>query len=299
MAEKVSYDYEKNPQGFVPIRPQDRNSQLIRFLSAISCLKAGRVLEIGTGGGRFINAVRHAMPELDLVGIDISKTSINLASQNSNGRIRFLVGDGLCLPFKAESFDAVVIMDVIEHVEDVENLLREVNRVLKKDMLFHAFVPCERNPWTLTWLFRKVKIGSNLTRKHFGHIQYLTTGELENLMAKKGNFRITEKTFSDHLLSQLITLFFLYIPKEILSIRGERTIETLRDSYDYVAHDEKNNLPVSIKILKSLKSVWERTFARFFGLLVFYESEVLKYCPFMAKGVHVTARKGDFAKPAC
>ena len=289
----MEYDYDKNPQGFVPIRPRDKNSQLRRFLSAISCMKEGRVLEIGAGGGRFINAVSDAMPCLDLVGIDISKTSIMLASKNSNGRIRFLVSDGLSLPFKDGSFDAVVIMDVIEHVEETGNLLKEVNRVLKRDRIFHAFVPCERNPWTLTWLFWKVRIGNNLTRKYFGHVRYFATGGLEELMFKEGRFKITEKTFSDHFLSQLITLFFLYIPKEILSVFGKKSVETLRDSYDYVAQDNKNSLPLFIKVLKSLKSVWEKSFGRFFGLLVFYESEVLKHCPFMAKGVHVTALKID------
>ena len=45
----------------------------------------------------------------------------------------FCLGDALRLPFRNESFDAVVSFDVIEHLEDGLTFLKEIKRIMKKD----------------------------------------------------------------------------------------------------------------------------------------------------------------------
>src|SRR3989442_1233368 len=45
--------------------------------------------------------------------------------------LNVVVGAGEQLPYPDESFDAVVCLDVLEHVSDVESVLGEVRRVLK------------------------------------------------------------------------------------------------------------------------------------------------------------------------
>ncbi len=42
-----------------------------------------------------------------------------------------LFGDGHCLPFRAESFDAVLALDVLEHLSSPEQCVREAARVLR------------------------------------------------------------------------------------------------------------------------------------------------------------------------
>lgn len=82
---------------------------------------ARRVLDVGVGSGRIARLVRHARPELSVVGVDVLY------------RWRPLVAtalfDGLRLPFRDVSFDAAMVVDVLHHAADPGALLREVVRV--------------------------------------------------------------------------------------------------------------------------------------------------------------------------
>jgi len=59
--------------------------------------------------------------------------------------IDYLVGSGEALPFGAETFDIVVCVDVLEHIEAWEGVVSEVRRVLRPQGLF-LFATINRNP---------------------------------------------------------------------------------------------------------------------------------------------------------
>jgi SAM-dependent methyltransferase len=59
----------------------------------------------------------------------------------AGGRVLYLLGTGPQLPFASGSVDLVVANHVFEHVEDPEQVAREVNRVLKPTGLLFASVP--------------------------------------------------------------------------------------------------------------------------------------------------------------
>jgi ubiquinone/menaquinone biosynthesis C-methylase UbiE len=53
-----------------------------------------------------------------------------------------LLADGLKIPCPNESFDIVILSDVLEHIEDPRLAIREVGRVLKLNGLaFFSFTP--------------------------------------------------------------------------------------------------------------------------------------------------------------
>src|SRR5436309_8241606 len=58
---------------------------------------------------------------------------------------RAVVGDGEALPFQSCTFDVVICSDVLEHVLDVESVIKQVARVLKPDGTFFALVPWEED----------------------------------------------------------------------------------------------------------------------------------------------------------
>jgi SAM-dependent methyltransferase len=62
-------------------------------------------------------------------GIDVSEAAVEAAK--ARGREVLLVDDSGSLPFDDESFDGVVLKDVLEHVPDPVALVREVRRVLR------------------------------------------------------------------------------------------------------------------------------------------------------------------------
>jgi SAM-dependent methyltransferase len=75
----------------------------------------------------------------DYTGIDSSAEAIATARQSGRNVIEASVEDEL--PFEAESFDAVVLKDLLEHVQDPVAIVREAHRVLKPGGRLFASAP--------------------------------------------------------------------------------------------------------------------------------------------------------------
>ena len=104
------------------------------------------VLDLGCGGGFMTELL--AERGASAVGIDPSQGAIAAARAHAAGEglaIRYDVGVGEALPYAAARFDAVVCVDVLEHVERLRDTLAEVARVLKPGGWF-LFDTINRNP---------------------------------------------------------------------------------------------------------------------------------------------------------
>ncbi len=95
------------------------------------------ILDVGCGGG-FL-AEEFAGDGFRVTGIDPSERSVAAARKHaaqSGLDIRYEVGRGETMPFPDGSFDLVACCDVLEHVDDLEKVLREVSRLLKPGGVF-------------------------------------------------------------------------------------------------------------------------------------------------------------------
>lgn len=95
------------------------------------------VLDLGCAGGFMAEAM--ALRGANVTGIDPAAEAIEAARRHaraSNLRIRYDVGMGEALPYGAAAFDAVVCVDVLEHVSDLNRVLAEVARTLRPGGLF-------------------------------------------------------------------------------------------------------------------------------------------------------------------
>lgn len=93
-----------------------------------------RVLDVGVGTG--LLSLILAEMGYDVVGIDISERMLNEArrkAEEQGVKIDFRVGDAENLPFKDESFDAIVNRAVLCTLPKPEEAIREWKRVLKPD----------------------------------------------------------------------------------------------------------------------------------------------------------------------
>ncbi|MFA8388138.1 MAG: bifunctional 2-polyprenyl-6-hydroxyphenol methylase/3-demethylubiquinol 3-O-methyltransferase UbiG [Pelagibaca sp.] len=104
------------------------------------------VLDLGCAGGFMAEALddRGAI----VTGIDPAKDAIAAASahaQTEGKSIRYDVGVGEALPYADASFDAVVCVDVLEHVQSLPQVIAEVSRVLRPGGMF-LFDTINRNP---------------------------------------------------------------------------------------------------------------------------------------------------------
>lgn len=102
-----------------------------RFKALCDALPDGgaprRILEIGCGAGRFLQALRDLRPQHECVGLDLSETLVRLLPAG----IRGVTGDMLNLPFGPAEFDAAFMVEALEHAPDVGRALAELMRVLK------------------------------------------------------------------------------------------------------------------------------------------------------------------------
>ncbi|MEO1641558.1 MAG: bifunctional 2-polyprenyl-6-hydroxyphenol methylase/3-demethylubiquinol 3-O-methyltransferase UbiG [Pseudomonadota bacterium] len=104
------------------------------------------VLDLGCAGGFMAEAL--AERGATVTGIDPAAEAIAAAKAHAAemGRdIRYDVGVGEALPYGEDAFDAVVCVDVLEHVQDLQQVINEVMRVLKPGGLF-LYDTINRNP---------------------------------------------------------------------------------------------------------------------------------------------------------
>lgn len=115
----------------------------VRLPYAIDVLRAQlgpgthRVLDLGAGGGLFAEALDDA--GYSVVAIDPSLRSLRAGRGHgaiSGAAVTYFGGVGEALPFADASFDAVVCMEVLEHVEDAAQVVAEAGRVLRTGGVF-------------------------------------------------------------------------------------------------------------------------------------------------------------------
>lgn len=106
------------------------------FLSA----SPGRtVLDAGAGQGTL--SIKLAKLGFEVTSADVSKAAVKVLRDRAPGRVA--EADVTSLPFEDESFDAAVLGEVLEHVEDDRQALAEVARVLRPRGVLALSVPAD------------------------------------------------------------------------------------------------------------------------------------------------------------
>ncbi len=118
-----------------------------RMLAHLEDLPGGRVLDCGCGPGAHLRTIAEATGAR-VFGVDGDAARLGRARVIAPGRpvARSLVDR---LPFRAETFDAVFLAEVLEHVSDEHALLAELRRVLTPGGILTISVPHARYP--LAW----------------------------------------------------------------------------------------------------------------------------------------------------
>ena len=233
------------------------NLALRRALKAVPNL-SGAILELGCGNGRFIRTIGKTRPGLVRHGLDISPLRIRWA-QREDPQGNYLLGSATHLPYASDAIDVVLLMDVLEHLPNPRQGLKEARRVLRPDGTLHALVPCEGQPGTLHWLLGKLGLGADLKRRHEGHVQRFTHGQIVALCTQT-DLHIFDISYSMHPLGQI------------------------RDLLSYVQRE-----PGAPGWL--FASPFYRLLDTSLWLLAYGESVLFGRLPFLAVAMHITARK--------
>lgn len=137
----------------------------------------GHVVEVGAGIGTFSQSLLSFPQITTLTLVEPAKNLFPILSKklSRNSKVRFVNGN-LQSVASSLSCDSVVLINVLEHVENDEELLRAIYQVLKPGGAVLLFVPA------LVCLYGSLD-------EAFGHIRRYRKGELGSLLTKVG-FRV-------------------------------------------------------------------------------------------------------------
>ena len=112
-------------------------ARLTMALEAIGDTRPTRVLEVGYGSGIFIPALCNTLSkDGEYCGIDVhdkhERVQRMVERENVPNPVQLKFGSAMDIPFEPESFDLVVSLSVLEHIdpENLKSVMEEISRVL-------------------------------------------------------------------------------------------------------------------------------------------------------------------------
>jgi ubiquinone/menaquinone biosynthesis C-methylase UbiE len=103
------------------------------------------VLDVGCGEGA---TLFHLDAPEGAVGVDLFEEKLAFA-RTRLPRCRFVAASAESMPFTAETFDHVLVRDVVHHLDEPERLIDECRRVLAPGGRIDVLEPCRYNPLIL------------------------------------------------------------------------------------------------------------------------------------------------------
>ena len=206
---------------------------------------SGRVLEIGTGMGYGIKVVAPSAKEF----ITIDKSEAYAETLPENTSFRQMVAPPL--QFEDESFDYVISFQVIEHIENDAEFVREVSRVLRKGGKFIVSTPnapmsLTRNPWHVReYRIEELKA---LLKRSFSKVECQGVAGNERVMEyyeqnRRGVERITRFDVLD--FQHRLPRWMLQIPYDILNrLNRRRLLNDNQDLTTSISRDDYSIGPV-------------------------------------------------------
>ena len=136
IAKKFGYDYWDGERqfGYGGYKYDGRWSKIAEKLVSKFRLKPGdRVLDIGCGKGYLLYEFKRLLPDLEIVGVDISHYALTNAKKEVASDL--IWADASKLPFNDSEFDAVVSLGTLHNLplERLILAIKEIGRVSKSE----------------------------------------------------------------------------------------------------------------------------------------------------------------------
>lgn len=185
--------------GSQPIDPSGFNLPALKVRYLLSQLPDhGAVLEVGSGDGKILRTLTAERPRLRVHGCDIRPWQ----SPDPDIEFRVMTDD---IPYPDHTFDAVLVVDVLEHVPDPAHVVAEIARVVKPGGRFVGFVPIEGEPRSLYALYRKL-LGEDLYARTKHHVQAFRHADVLDLLER--HFEVEDLSHAYHALGHAMDATF-------------------------------------------------------------------------------------------
>jgi SAM-dependent methyltransferase len=217
---ETSHDIEKRVEGY-HWWFSARRKLLGSILPSLRLPDDSLALDIGCGTGSNLKFLR--AQGLSVIGLDYSRYALSLAKMSTQHP--FINGDLKKLPIRPGSIGLIIAMDIVEHLDDDRNGIRECFQALKRGGILILTVPAFK------WLWG---IQDRVTQ----HKRRYRRREILNLLTLEG-FEVLKSTYFN---------FFLFFP--ILLARRTTHLLGLK-----IRSENEINSPLLNSLLKGIFSL--------------------------------------------
>ena len=146
------------------------------------------LIDLGCGNGVFLNKVKQNIKDMKLMGLDMSSVAIQQLKEfyNISGIVSKL--PEIPYPIIDNSFDYVVMMEIVEHVDDEKELMNNAFRILKPGGKIIVTAPSDN-----TKEYRKF-----IEEKSSEHVRWYDENRFLNLLNYYGKNPFIEKFIDEN-----------------------------------------------------------------------------------------------------
>ena len=196
--------------------------------------KINTLLEVGCGNGQLWMKKRKDIRNREIFLTDVSDGMLEDAKQNLNDNFSFFVVNCENIPFKKDFFDAIIANHVLFYLNDLNQGLSEIKRVLKKNGVFYSTTYSKNHMREINELVKEFNSNVYLSEQPLYHRFGLENGEM---LLKQYFKNVDCKIYKDYLDIDDAKPIVNYI----LSCHGNQDIllEKYDEFYDFVENKIK------------------------------------------------------------
>lgn len=156
-------------------------------LDLLSSEEPKKILDIGCGTGETISFLQKQFPDANIQGVDLSPEAVKFTKSRGH---QATISSATKLPFPDKTFDAVLLLDVIEHIKDDTNTIKEAKRVIKNNGCIIITAPSLPFIWSAH-------------DQNQGHFRRYTRSRI-TAIAKKNSLTLTKISYFNFIFSPII-----------------------------------------------------------------------------------------------
>lgn len=214
------------------------------------------ILDLPCGRGFYINMFRY-VSQCRLIGADLD-WDVVLKAKSNVGHLEDVDIQGVNIyqmPYADNTFDAVILSEVLEHLEDDTQALKEAYRVLKPDGVLAVTVPHANYPFlwdpinkTLeTILNRHIQQGV-LAGIWANHVRLYNSDQLRDVVLSAGFVIEDERAFTHHCFPFIHNLVYGIGMPLLESGRLPSSVETASNRLDFDKNDGSLLNPINLGV---------------------------------------------------
>lgn len=138
--------------------------RVIEIIKGLEIKEDDKILDCGCGEGFYVMVITNLFPKVKIVGLDHDVEILEKAKKwiGEDKNVTWVGGDIYKTPFPDNFFDKIILSEVLEHVPDDFQALKEVKRVLKPGGTLATTVPNHDYPFfwdPLNWIREHLGLG--------------------------------------------------------------------------------------------------------------------------------------------